>query len=139
MEAVILIIEVLFVFQLIAGLASYCIWVERKGSALIQDRIGANRAGAFTKAPSFLLAPFYLGWRALGVLGVINTLFCDAVKALFKEDFVPTGCSQFRHCLGPFMALVPVFLSFAKRECLVSSTNVQLFSSMRVLFTLKRC
>ncbi|MCL4169851.1 UNVERIFIED_CONTAM: hypothetical protein GTU68_065697, partial [Idotea baltica] len=74
------------------GLSSICTWIERKGSALIQDRIGANRAG---------------------MIGIINTLVCDAVKALFKEDFIPEGTSNFIHCLGPFMAVLPVFLAFA--------------------------
>lgn len=112
------------------GLASFCTWVERKGSALIQDRIGANRAGAFLpevklKTDNLILKPVFfvlqvfvinvvmLGIWVAGVLGVINTLLCDAVKALFKEDFVPEGTSNFVHSLGPFMAVFPVFLAYA--------------------------
>src|SRR4051794_23204789 len=78
-------------------LASLCIWVERKGSALMQDRVGANRAAIF----GFDLA------------GIINTLVCDPVKALLKEDFVPEGTSQFLHSMGPFLAVFPVIVSFA--------------------------
>src|SRR5262249_32619559 len=48
-----------------------------------------------------------------GILGVINTLLCDAVKAILKEDFVPQGVSNFMHCLAPLMAVLPVFLAFA--------------------------
>ncbi|MBX7145211.1 MAG: NADH-quinone oxidoreductase subunit H [Oligoflexia bacterium] len=113
MEIVILLIKVFVVFNVIMGLASICTWVERKGSALIQDRIGANRAGAFVETDVFLLKPVAFVVRWLGILGVINTLLCDAVKAIFKEDFVPEGTSQFMHCLAPFMAVLPVFVSFA--------------------------
>lgn len=166
MEIVILLIKLFVVFNVIMGLASLCTWVERKGSALIQDRIGANRAGAvfeitnpFLKrflavhllmgAALFLLGSGFLTVnlvspgaaylpgltasivmallgvgalgvaatphliRGLGVLGVINTLLCDAVKAIFKEDFVPEGTSNFMHCLAPFLAVLPVFLAFA--------------------------
>ena len=78
-------------------LAAISTWVERKGSALIQDRVGANRAAIL----GFDLA------------GIINTLVCDPVKAIFKEDFVPKGVSQFMHSLAPFLAVVPILVSFA--------------------------
>lgn len=112
-QFIILAIEVFVVFNIIMGLASLCTWVERKGSALIQDRIGANRAGAFTQTDVLLLKPVMPVWRFFGMLGVINTLLCDAIKALFKEDFVPEGTSNFMHSLAPFMAVLPVFLAFA--------------------------
>lgn len=130
---VVLIIQILAVFLLAAHLAAFCVWVERKGSALIQDRIGANRAGAFIytenilpdavvvwlrkaglfKLVEILMFPVLAFVRINGVLGVINTLVCDAVKAILKEDFVPSGTSQFVHSLAPFMAVLPVFLAFA--------------------------
>lgn len=113
MEILILLIKVFVVFNVIMGLASICTWIERKGSALIQDRVGANRAGAFVETDVLLLKPLAWVVRWLGILGVINTLLCDAVKAIFKEDFVPEGTSQFMHCLAPFMAVLPVFVSFA--------------------------
>jgi NADH-quinone oxidoreductase subunit H len=78
-------------------LASLTTWVERKASALIQNRVGANRAAIL----GFDLA------------GLINTLVADPIKALTKEDFVPKGVSQFMHSLAPFMGVFPVLLSFA--------------------------
>jgi NADH-quinone oxidoreductase subunit H len=131
MYIAILIIQVLLAFHIAVGLASLATWFERKASALLQDRIGANRAGAFFYPeditlrlqgvlPRWLLVILrialvlpMLSLRVLGVLGVINTLFCDAVKAIFKEDFVPKGVSNFIHCLGPFMAVFPIFVAFA--------------------------
>jgi NADH-quinone oxidoreductase subunit H len=118
-ELLILVIKIGFVLQLALGLASLCTWIERKGSALIQDRVGANRAGAnfYFKSNNpllnVLLAPLFWGLRILGKLGVINTLFCDSVKAIFKEDFVPEGTSRFMHALAPIIAALPIFMAFA--------------------------
>lgn len=125
----ILLAKLFVVFNIIMGLASLCTWIERKGSALIQDRIGANRAGAEFSAPQLeaatgFFSPFisaanfglrlaFFPIKAMGVLGVINTLVCDAVKALTKEDFIPEGVNKYLHALAPFMAVFPVFLAFA--------------------------
>jgi len=106
-------IKTVFVFQLTLMLASVCIWIERKASALIQNRVGANRAGTFFKTDYWLLKPIFFVIRVLGKLGFINTLVCDALKALFKEDFIPAGSSKFLHAIAPMIAVVPVFLSFA--------------------------
>ena len=119
MELLILAIKAFVVLHVALGLSAIVTWIERKGSALIQDRIGANRAGAYIE-PEFLPARLLfkipgVGFaiRCAGYLGLINTLVCDAVKALLKEDFIPEGTSNFMHCLGPFMAAFPVFLAFA--------------------------
>ncbi len=113
MEYLILFIKVFIVFNVMMGLASFCTWFERKGSALIQDRVGANRAGSFIYTDNIFLKPVFFVVRILGILGIINTLLCDALKALTKEDFVPEGTSNFMHCLAPFLAALPIFLSFA--------------------------
>lgn len=129
-EIIIFAIKLFLVFNIIMGLASLCTWIERKGSALIQDRIGANRAGAYFDfnisflknlgVPPSLALPAYIALlpivtvvKFLGKLGVINTLLNDAVKALFKEDFVPDGVSNFMHSLAPFLAVLPVFVAFS--------------------------
>jgi NADH-quinone oxidoreductase subunit H len=96
-ELVIVLIKAAVVMGALLHLAALCIWVERKGAALIQDRVGANRAAI-------------LGFDLAGIL---NTLVCDPVKALLKEDFVPKGTSQFLHSMGPFLAVFPVLVSFA--------------------------
>jgi NADH-quinone oxidoreductase subunit H len=43
-ELVIVLIKAAVVMGALLHLAALCIWVERKGAALIQDRVGANRA-----------------------------------------------------------------------------------------------
>jgi NADH-quinone oxidoreductase subunit H len=85
------------------SLAGALLWFERKGGALIQDRIGANRAaitgfGRRHRLPNF---------------GVINTLIADPIKLFTKEDFVPAGADKFLHTMAPFLALFPVLITFA--------------------------
>lgn len=96
-DLLIVIVKAIFVMAAVLKLAALNTWLERKAAALIQNRIGANRASIF----GFDLA------------GIINTLVCDPVKALFKEDFVPRGVSQFMHSLAPFMGVFPILISLA--------------------------
>src|SRR5579875_1500378 len=102
-ELVIGAIKAVVIVLLVLGLTTLMLWFERKGSALIQDRIGANRADIFG-----------LGKR-LGMpnFGVINTVLADPIKMFTKEDFVPDGADRFLHGLAPFLALFPVIITFA--------------------------
>jgi len=84
------------------NLAIFLLYFERKGSALIQDRIGSNRA-TITGIGKRLGMPN---------LGIINTLIADPVKLFTKEDFVPDGADKFLHTLAPFLALFPVMITF---------------------------
>jgi NADH-quinone oxidoreductase subunit H len=82
---------------LVLNLAGTLGWIERKSSALIQDRIGANRASIFGFAG----------------LGLVNTLIADPLKFLTKEDFIPPSGDKFLHTLAPCMALFPALVTFA--------------------------
>jgi NADH-quinone oxidoreductase subunit H len=73
------------------------VFFERKVSAVIQDRIGANRASIFGFAG----------------LGIINTLVADPVKFLLKEDVVPAGVDRWLHFWAPIVSLVPALVAFA--------------------------
>jgi len=96
-------IKATIVVVMVLNLAGVLLWVERKGSALIQDRIGANRASITG-----------LGKRmGLPNLGLVNTLLADPLKLFTKEDFVPDGADKFLHALAPFLALFPVVITFA--------------------------
>jgi NADH-quinone oxidoreductase subunit H len=96
-------IKALVILVLVLNLTGVLLWFERKGAALIQDRIGANRAAIFGVG------------RKLGMpnFGFINTLIADPVKLFTKEDFVPDGADRFVHGLAPFLALFPVLVTFA--------------------------
>ncbi len=80
-------------------LSAILLWVERKGSALIQNRFGANRASIFGVSPVNL--------------GFINTLVADPIKLFTKEDFRPADADRFLHTLAPFLALFPALVTFA--------------------------
>jgi NADH-quinone oxidoreductase subunit H len=73
------------------------VFFERKVSAVIQDRIGANRASIFGFAG----------------LGLINTMVADPVKFLLKEDVVPAGVDRRLHFLAPIIGLMPPLVAFA--------------------------
>ncbi len=97
LDILIVVIKAALVMGALLHMAAMVTWVERKGSALIQNRVGANRAAIL----GFDLA------------GIFNTLVADPVKAITKEDFVPKGTTQFMHALAPFLAVLPIILSFA--------------------------
>ena len=61
----------------ILNLAGLLTWVERKQSAVIQDRVGANRAWIRFKSP--LLAPVNWILHPLNVLGLFHAL-ADALQ-----------------------------------------------------------
>jgi NADH-quinone oxidoreductase subunit H len=96
-------IKATVIVLLVLGLAGVLLWFERKGAALIQDRIGANRASILGVG------------RRLGLpnLGLINTLLADPLKLFTKEDFVPDGADHLLHGLAPFLALFPILIAFA--------------------------
>ncbi|MBI3062071.1 MAG: NADH-quinone oxidoreductase subunit NuoH [Deltaproteobacteria bacterium] len=85
------------VLSMLLNLAGLLGWIERKGSALIQDRIGANRASIFGFAG----------------LGLINTMIADPIKFLTKEDFIPPKGDRLLHTLAPCLALFPALVTFA--------------------------
>lgn len=96
-------IEVLIVFIKIVcalvwflTLTLYLTWLERKESAVIQDRIGANRASIF-------------GVRIIGLFQP----FADAIKMIFKEDFTPTFSRKFLHTLAPFVSFFFVAITIS--------------------------
>jgi NADH-quinone oxidoreductase subunit H len=70
------------------NIAGFLGWVERKQSAVMQDRIGANRADIF-------------GLRLLGLFHPI----ADAIKMLTKEDFQAKGVHKPLHGLAPMISL----------------------------------
>ncbi len=84
------------VFFGVLNFAGFHTWVERKQSALIQDRIGANRADIF-------------GFRLLGLFHGI----ADAIKMFTKEDIVPAGANKTLHLLAPLFSVFFALVAFA--------------------------
>ena len=66
------------------------VWVERRGSALMQDRPGPNR---------------------LGPLGLFQAI-ADALKFIFKEDVTPAAADKPLYLMAPVLALLPALTTF---------------------------
>src|SRR5437660_9234 len=84
------------VFFAVLNFAGFHTWVERKQSALIQDRIGAIRASIF-------------GFRMLGMFHGL----ADVLKMFTKEDIVPAGADKVLHGLAPFFSVFFSLVAFA--------------------------
>ncbi len=91
MEWIFMGIKIAVVAVLLLQIAPIMAWVERRGSALMQNRLGPNRVGP---------------------LGLIQSL-ADGVRFIFKEDFVPAHVESFYFVLAPLVALVPAFMTMA--------------------------
>ena len=72
------------VFVVSLGLAAYMTWGERKLAAILQDRVGPDRAG-----PLGLLQPI-----------------ADGVKMFMKEEMLPGKSNRFLFILGPCLFMV---------------------------------
>jgi NADH-quinone oxidoreductase subunit H len=90
--------KVFIVLFMVLNLSAFLLWIERKGSAVIQNRVGANRADLLGILPVNL--------------GFMNTLLADPLKLFTKEDFVPEGGDRLIHTLAPFLALFPAIITF---------------------------
>lgn len=77
-------------------------WVERKQSAVMSDRIGANRA--YVRLP---FTQIKLVW-----LGLFHGL-ADGLKMLVKEDFKPRTYDAVAYAVAPWVVFTPVLLVFA--------------------------
>lgn len=82
------------------------VWVERRGSALIQDRPGPNRVGP---------------------MGLFQSI-ADAVKFIMKEDIVPARAHRLLFTMAPMFGLIPAVTTIAVvpwgRSFTLPETNV---------------
>ncbi|SFJ36515.1 NADH-quinone oxidoreductase subunit NuoH [Planctomicrobium piriforme] len=90
-EVIVTVITIAIVLNVILVACSYLIWVERKLSAWMQDRVGPNRVGIFG-----LLQPI-----------------ADGLKFLFKEEVIPSHVDKVLFVLAPCITLFTTMLAFA--------------------------
>jgi NADH-quinone oxidoreductase subunit H len=91
------VVKTVFILLVVVGaLAPVITWIERKQSAVMQDRIGANRADV----------------AGITVLGLLHPL-ADVIKLLTKEDTVPLGANRVMHHLAPVIAALPALIAYA--------------------------
>jgi NADH-quinone oxidoreductase subunit H len=88
--------SVFFILLFTMPLAGILTWMERRQSAMMQDRVGPNRAN---------IGPFTL-WG-------IPHFVADALKMIFKEDFVPPQANKFLFALAPILSVAPVLIATA--------------------------
>jgi NADH-quinone oxidoreductase subunit H len=88
--------RVMFMMLFVLNTAAILGWVERKQSAIMQDRIGANRASIF----------------GITALGLFHPL-ADTLKMLTKEDFRPARADRFLFTLAPFVSVFFALTAFA--------------------------
>ncbi len=91
-----IIVKILIVVGVLLTFAAILTWVERKQSAVTQDRVGANRVQV-------------LGIRALGLFHIIT----DALKMFIKEDYVPEKVNKLLHFLAPLFPFFSALVVFA--------------------------
>ena len=95
--AVLAIIKIVVIVLFVAlPLGTFLTLMERKWSAMIQDRVGPNRAniGNFTGH------------------GIMH-LAADGLKSIFKEDTMPKGADGFLYLIAPFFGLIAAVATFA--------------------------
>lgn len=90
-EIVVNCIKLVLVFLMMVQAVPILVWLERRGSAFIQNRLGPNRVGP---------------------LGLMQ-LLADAAKFLMKEEFIPAKGVRFLYYGAPVAALIPATLAFA--------------------------
>ena len=90
-EIVVNCIKLVVVFLMMVQLVPILVWLERRGSAFIQNRLGPNRVGP---------------------LG-LTQLLADAAKFLLKEEFIPANGVKILYYAAPVAALIPATLAFA--------------------------
>ena len=82
---------IVVVLHVALGAAAYGIWLERKLSAWVQDRVGPNRVGPFG-----LLQPI-----------------ADGLKLITKEEFRPHGVDVALFSIAPFLSVIPAMVGIA--------------------------
>jgi NADH-quinone oxidoreductase subunit H len=83
-------LKLVIIFLMMVQIVPLLVWVERRGSAYIQNRFGPNRVGP---------------------LGLMQ-LLADAVKFLTKQEFVPARGYPVLFYIAPIVAMLPAALAF---------------------------
>lgn len=85
------VVNALLILVLVMLSAALLTWVERRLLGLWQDRYGPNRVGPF------------------GILQIV----ADAVKLLFKEDFIPPFADKIVYIIAPVIVVLAGLYAFA--------------------------
>ena len=92
-------VGLVLVVIIILTFAPVLVWADRRQSAMIQDRIGPIRAG------------IRIGGKNIALWGLLHPL-ADAVKFMWKEDFIPPRADKLLHALAPIISVIPAIAAF---------------------------
>src|SRR5687768_2924398 len=84
-------LKIALVLGMMLNVTPIMVWVERRGSALIQDRPGPNRVGPW---------------------GLFQS-FADALKFILKEDIIPAKAHRVLYTMAPLFGLIPALTTIA--------------------------
>jgi NADH-quinone oxidoreductase subunit H len=96
LDVLIVLVKALVFLVFVLTYMALLMWMEHKQSAVMQDRLGINRASI-------------LGVRAFGLPHIV----AHALKMIFKEDFVPPGGDKVLHTMAPFTSMFFALMTFA--------------------------
>ena len=88
-------IKILVMVGFVVNIGALLTWYDRRGGAMMQDRIGPNRAG------------LKIGKFELRIAGLLHTA-ADGLKFFTKKDFMPPKADKLLFSLAPILALFPV-------------------------------
>ncbi|MEZ6242220.1 MAG: complex I subunit 1 family protein [Phycisphaerales bacterium] len=97
-----LVVMVVVVHVILIGVA-YSIYLERKISAYIQDRLGPNRVGFDFGIPQLAFLK--------GIFGLGQPL-ADGLKFILKEDYRPKNVDKVLFTLAPIIIITPALIGF---------------------------
>jgi NADH-quinone oxidoreductase subunit H len=92
--------KIVFALVIVLTFSPVLVWADRRQSAMIQDRVGPNRAGIPIAGHNVALA------------GLLHPL-ADALKFMWKEDFIPPKADKLLHALAPIISVIPTIAAFA--------------------------
>lgn len=90
-DIILSLVKIALMMAIVLSITPVMVWVERRGSALIQDRPGPNRVGP---------------------LGLIQPL-ADALKFVLKEDIIPAKAHKWLYTLAPTFGMLPAVTTIA--------------------------
>lgn len=88
-------LKILVMVGFVVNIGALLTWFDRRGGAMMQDRIGPNRA------------PLKIGKFELRIAGLLHTA-ADGVKFFTKKDFMPPKADKLLFSLAPILAFFPV-------------------------------
>lgn len=109
------IIEILAIFAVISVAVILLVYMERRVSGFIQDRLGPNRVGPF---------------------GILQTV-ADMMKLMGKEDIIPKKAERFLWGIAPMALFIPAALSYAvfpfDDGAIFADMNIGIFFALAVM------